>query len=424
MTDQTAQQSNQPLQPPKKDNKKAKDNAKAERRRQKVEQRGNDQQSHQHQHQKSYQYQQQSQLQPSNNFNKSDDDLRSQISNSNSVKHQSQFKSSITFKHLERRPPPIQKSENVHPSIAKLGSLLSNFSIVGANARTIALMAGLKTVIKSYITPPGTTLSRNLLSFISPQITHLESCRPKTLSNGSAIRWLKLQIANIDPDMDENNAKQHLCMLIDLYVRDRLTLADQKVTENVLNHHFKNFERIVVYGRSSIVEKTLIEAKNQGKKFNVIVVDSAPLFEGKKMLINLVKSNIDCTYGHLNALPSLIQDATLTLLGTHAILSNGSIYSRVGTSGVALISNNFNVNTLILGESYKFVDKIMLDSITTNELTPLKYEINTTDNVKSENILYDVTPAKLINKIVTEVGILQPNAISDVMFRGRSQHAV
>lgn len=109
------------------------------------------------------------------------------------------------FKHLHKSPNTIVKPENVHPQISRLGSLLSNFSIVGANARTLALMSGLKLVIGSYNTPAGTTLSRNLLSVISPQISHLESCRPKSLSNGSAIRWLKLQIANIDPDMDDND---------------------------------------------------------------------------------------------------------------------------------------------------------------------------------------------------------------------------
>lgn len=36
--------------------------------------------------------------------------------------------------------------------------------------------------------------------------------------------------------------------------------------------------------RSSVVEKVLLEAQEEGKKFSVIVVDSKPLLEGSVIL--------------------------------------------------------------------------------------------------------------------------------------------
>ncbi|TIB97670.1 kinase-like protein [Wallemia mellicola] len=329
------------------------------------------------------------------------------------------------FKHLHKSPNTIVKPENVHPQISRLGSLLSNFSIVGANARTLALMSGLKLVIGSYNTPAGTTLSRNLLSVISPQISHLESCRPKSLSNGSAIRWLKLQIANIDPDMDDNDARNHLCMLIDCYVRDRITLADDEIVKNTLSKLSSTVQTtILVYARSSIVEKTLIEAKKAGKMLSVIIVDSKPLNEGKNLLTRLTDMGVECTYAHLSALPSLLPNINMTLLGAHAILANGALYSRVGNASVALLSKLHNVPVYALAESYKFVDRMMLDSITTNEISPpdlFELDVNGLgQNVRQESLLYDVTPPKLLEAIISEVGIHPPSSVSGLMFRARA----
>ncbi|TIC71026.1 kinase-like protein [Wallemia mellicola] len=329
------------------------------------------------------------------------------------------------FKHLHKSPNTIVKPENVHPQISRLGSLLSNFSIVGANARTLALMSGLKLVIGSYNTPAGTTLSRNLLSVISPQISHLESCRPKSLSNGSAIRWLKLQIVNIDPDMDDNDARNHLCMLIDCYVRDRITLADDEIVKNTLSKLSSTVQTtILVYARSSIVEKTLIEAKKAGKMLSVIIVDSKPLNEGKNLLTRLTDMGVECTYAHLSALPSLLPNINMTLLGAHAILANGALYSRVGNASVALLSKVHNVPVYALAESYKFVDRMMLDSITTNEISPpdlFELDVNGLgQNVRQESLLYDVTPPKLLEAIISEVGIHPPSSVSGLMFRARA----
>lgn len=407
------------------DAKQKKINQKSERRKQKVEARGGGERPEHTQQQQSHQGSARS-------------DAGSVVSHTTTATV-APAPSNSPFKHLHRTPNSSVKPEIVHPQISRLGALLSNFSIVGADARTLALMSGLKLVISSYSTPAGTTLSRNLLSVISPQISHLESCRPKSISNGSAIRWLKLQIANIDPDMDDNDvstrsieeliltttlkARNHLCMLIDYYVRDRITLAGEEIVKNTLKKlSTTTHSTILVYARSSIIEKTLIEAKKAGKLFNVIIVDAKPLNEGKKLLSKLTEAGIECTYSHLTALQSLLPNVTFTLLGAHAILANGSLYSRVGNASVALLSKLHNVPVYTLAESYKFVDRVMLDSITTNELAPEAFRLDIEGlgpNARQESLLYDVTPAKFIEGVISEVGIHPPTSIPALMFRGR-----
>ena len=100
----------------------------------------------------------------------------------------------------------------------------------------------------------------------------------------------------------------------------------------------------------------------------VIVVDSRPKLEGKKMLEALTAQGVECTYILINSLSYVMKEVTKVLLGASAMLANGNVISRVGTSMVALMARQYNVPVLVCCETYKFSEKVMLDSICTNEL--------------------------------------------------------
>src|SRR5271168_3537424 len=88
-------------------------------------------------------------------------------------------------------------------------------------------------VIESYTTPPGNSLTRHLTSHVlSPQIEYLASCRPLSISMGNAIRWLKLEISKVDIDVPEAEAKKGLCNAIDVFIRERVTFADQVIAQS------------------------------------------------------------------------------------------------------------------------------------------------------------------------------------------------
>ena len=55
-------------------------------------------------------------------------------------------------------------------------------------------------------------------------------------------------------------------------------------------------------------------------------------------------------------------------LGAHALLANGYVKSRVGSSVVAMIAHAFNVPVLVCCETYKFYDRVQTDSFVSNEL--------------------------------------------------------
>ena len=46
------------------------------------------------------------------------------------------------------------------------------------------------------------------------------------------------------------------------------------------------------------------------------------------------------------------------LLGASAMLANGNVISRVGTSMVAMMARQYNVPVLVCCETYKFSEKV------------------------------------------------------------------
>ncbi|KDN50914.1 hypothetical protein RSAG8_00543, partial [Rhizoctonia solani AG-8 WAC10335] len=132
--------------------------------------------------------------------------------------------------HLGQKIRLKGSSREIHPSIVRLGLLFAEYKITGANARCISALTAFKSVIADYVTPSNNTLSRHIMTYLSPQISYLTSARPMSVSLGNAIRSLKLQISQIDIDLPEHAAKTELYARIDQYMQERILAADVAIS--------------------------------------------------------------------------------------------------------------------------------------------------------------------------------------------------
>lgn len=169
----------------------------------------------------------------------------------------------------------------IHPSVLKVAQHLASFSIVGADARAIAVLKALRDFISDYRTPIGAVLHRDLVTKLGPQIGFLVNARPLGASVGHAIRYLKYEISVTSVDLDDVEAKDHIVSRIDHFVRDRITYATKVIAWNVATSKLKQGAVILTFGKSSVVQQTLLEAWQRGTKFQVIIVDARPLCEGE-----------------------------------------------------------------------------------------------------------------------------------------------
>ena len=243
-----------------------------------------------------------------------------------------------------------------------------------------------------------------------------------SVSMGNAIRWLKVEISEIDVNTPESIAKADLCNAIDLFIRERVTVADEVIAASAAEQ-IKDGDVIMTYAKSSIVQSTLAEAFRQGKRFKVIVVDSRPLFEGKNLAHALANLGVEVQYCLTNGIDRISKSATKVFLGAHAMMSNGRLYSRIGTALVAMSANETGIPVIVCCESVKFTDRVALDSFVHNEIAPpeeLLLPGETPSGLASWkdvpylqllNLLYDLTPAEYITMVVTEYGSLPPSSV-------------
>lgn len=319
-------------------------------------------------------------------------------------------------------------SGGIHPVIIKLGLQYAEGVICGSNARCLAMLAAFKQVIQDYTTPPQKELSRDLEATIKPYISFLNQCRLMSVSMGNAVKHLKHHITHMPNNLKDYEAKKKLLETIDSYIRERILLSAVAISKYVQDEaKIKDGDVILVYSCSSIVRKVLCDAWNQEKKFKVIVVDARPKMEGKEMLRRLVRAGIPCSYFMINAASYAMQEATKVMLGAHALLANGCVMSRVGTSQIALIAKACNVPVLVCCETYKFCERGQTDSFVYNELgdpddlvfignkTPYLNDWRDYNSLTLLNLVYDVTPPEFISLVITELGLIPCTSVPVVL---------
>jgi len=285
------------------------------------------------------------------------------------------------FSHLynkDRRSTIAGVGREIHPAVLTLGIQLRDYVICGGNARCVATLLAFKKVIQSYTTPPSVALPRHLTTHLSHQISYLSTSRPLSTSQGNSIRWLKKLVVELDPKISDPDARDFLCKSIDLFIREKVTLADEVIAREA-SKKIAHGDIVLVYAKSSVVEKSLLAAHAEGKHFSVVVADSRPLFEGKNLARCLVRAGLTVQYCLLTGLGSLSRQVTKCFLGASAMMGNGSLYSRAGTAMVAMMAKHSggmvpgfgavgSVPVIVLCESVKFSSRVPLDSIVGNEL--------------------------------------------------------
>jgi len=321
-------------------------------------------------------------------------------------------------------------SEKIHPSIVNLGLKYASGTVAGSNSRCVAMLTAFKKVIRDFQTPPGTALHRTLEPHLKPQIQFLTDCRPHSISMGNAINYVKREIPKTQ-SMSDEEAKEFLMRRIETFIEERIVLADQAIATYGVSK-INDGDVILTYAASHPVECVLKQAHAEGRKFRVILVESTPKREAKNLMQKLVKEGIHCTLVLLNAVSYAMKEVTKVFLGAYTLLVNGHLMSRAGTAMVAMVASAYNVPVIVCCETYKFCERVQIDSICFNELGDPDELIATTaednsgrtealkdwrnnEHLKLLNLVYDVTPSTFITMVVTEVGMIPPTSVPVIL---------
>ncbi len=185
-------------------------------------------------------------------------------------------------------------------------------------------------------------------------------------------------------------------------------------------NRIKSGDTILTHCNSKAAIGVIKEAHRQGKDIKVYATESRPWRQGILTVNELAEAGIDTTLIIDSSVRTVMKEVDRVFVGADTITSHGALLNKIGTSQIALIAHEARVQFYVCSETYKFSsatifgDMVTIEERGTDEVVK-KGEIP--DSVKIFNPVFDSTPAAYIDAIITDVGVIHPGSVYDVMIR-------
>jgi translation initiation factor 2B subunit (eIF-2B alpha/beta/delta family) len=170
---------------------------------------------------------------------------------------------------------------------------------------------------------------------------------------------------------------------------------------------------VVTLSYSSTVESILRHSRPS--HYNVIIAESRPLMEGRRLFTNLMDSSASVRMITDAQLGLAVPHADLVLVGADTILRDLAVVNKTGTYLSALVAAAHGCDFFVAADTFKINVKMdahncILESKSGREIWPEQEK-------HCENVYFDITPGKLVTGFVTEEGILDVPGMSRVIRR-------
>jgi len=236
------------------------------------------------------------------------------------------------------------------------------------------------------------------------------------------------------------NCSRDILLELRNVVSDKSKLSEAKEVllnriEKLKHRMISNIERIATIGANRIIpgdvimtsaySKTIMEifkkALKQGKKFEVFVTESRPGDDGKIVASELSKLGLRVTLIVDSAMRYFMKYTSRVFLGAEAVAANGAVISKVGSSLMALIAHEARVRVFVAASTLKFNyetvfgELVEIPQAPEETILPREAKEKIGKNVKTEIPVLDVIPPEYVDAIITECGVIAPQAIPLLM---------
>lgn len=162
----------------------------------------------------------------------------------------------------------------------------------------------------------------------------------------------------------------------------------------------------------------MLVAKEQGKRFEVIVDETRPVLQGARLTAwELMQEGIPVTLITDNTAGALMKmgEIDLVIVGTDRTARNGDVANKIGTYPLAVLCKEHKIPFYVAAPlssidfSIPSGKDIPIEERGSEEVTHIfgKCQI-APDGIKVRNIAFDVTPHKYVTAIITEKGVFKP----------------
>lgn len=189
-------------------------------------------------------------------------------------------------------------------------------------------------------------------------------------------------------------------------------ISTMKLCREKAVRHFQIFvpesARVLIHGYSRAVADAIRLAAANGRlkcvyqtKLSTATTDDE---ERGKFLKELKEAGIECYEVLSESVAYLMERIDVVILGAEAVVESGSVISSIGSYGVAITADVHKKPVYVICESFKFMRSYPMKQLEVEQ--DHKY----TDG-DSGHPIGDLTPAKFVTLLITDLGALTPAAV-------------
>lgn len=160
---------------------------------------------------------------------------------------------------------------------------------------------------------------------------------------------------------------------------------------------------IITHSYSSVVLETVKKLVSSRIVPKVILTESRPDYEGIHLAYELKKLGVNYEIITDAQIGLVVREADIAVVGADCIARNLDVINKAGTFLLALSARYYDVPFYVLAESFKLHPKARRGL----DIKLMEREL-IVKGLHVRNILFDVTPNRLVTAILTENSIMKP----------------
>ncbi len=172
----------------------------------------------------------------------------------------------------------------------------------------------------------------------------------------------------------------------------------------------------------------ILTAHEEGKKLHVFADETRPLLQGARLTAwELMQAHVPLTLITDNSAGALMKkgEIDMVIVGTDRTVRNGDVANKIGTYTVAVLAKENRVPFYVAApvSSIDFTiptgDRIPIEERAPEEVTDIFGRCRVApEGVDVRNMAFDVTPAKYVTAIITELGAFRPRDLRKLARKG------
>lgn len=237
----------------------------------------------------------------------------------------------------------------------------------------------------------------------------LIAARPTAVSLPNAVRYVLNRVEGYHGD-DARILKETTIIAAEQFIKNSEKALDR--IASIGSKRIEDGDTVMTHCNSTAAIKVIKAAWDEGKKIRVVASEARPRYQGHITVRQLADHGIPTTLIVDSAVRAVMKKIDNVIVGADSIAANGAVINKIGTSQIALCANEARVRFLVAAETYKFHpdtllgETVPIENRSVEEVAdPLEFK-----GVDIWNPAFDVTPAEYIDLIITEKGVIPPQA--------------